>query len=295
MKKIDIGEIKDTICQLALEANFVLRRDIYRALNKAYLNEDSERARGLLKILIENAKIAKKEKFPICQDTGMVVVFLKIGEEIEICGGDLIKAINEGVRKAYKKGYLRKSICEPLSRLNTHDNTPAVVYVDMVKGDNLEIKLCIKGFGAENKSQIKMFEPTAKLKEIKGFIIKVVKEAGPDACPPFVVGVGMGGTFEKAAILAKEATLLEIRNPRPFRASLTQQRWVAKSETRNEIKKLEEELYAEINKLDIGPMGLGGKTTCLGVNILTFPTHIAGLPVAVNISCHATRSATKTL
>lgn len=276
MRKIKAQKIRDVVSQLALEANFSLRADVYNALERAYLNETNKRAKKLFKILLDNAKIAKKEKIPICQDTGIVVVFVKIGNQLKIVG-DLIKAINEGVKEAYKKGHLRKSVCDPLSRINTKDNTPVVIYAQIVRGENLEINLCVKGFGAENKSQVKMFEPTASTKEIKNFVINTVKEAGPDACPPFVVGVGIGGTFEQACVLAKEAAFKKIRNP--------------KSEIRNRIDKLEKDLQEEINKLNIGPMGLGGKTTCLGVNILTYPTHIAGLPVAVNISCHATRSA----
>ncbi|MCM8766204.1 MAG: fumarate hydratase, partial [Candidatus Omnitrophica bacterium] len=203
-------------------------------------------------------------------------VFVEIGEGVKVVG-DLEGAINEGVSRAYREGYLRKSICEPLSRINNQDNTPAIIYTRIVKGNKLRIALCVKGFGAENKSQIKMFEPTASLKEIKEFVIKVVKEAGPDACPPFILGIGIGGTFEQAALLAKEATLMKIQN--------------SEFKIQNKIHKLRKELREEINKLGIGPMGLGGRTTCLGVNILTYPTHIAGLPVAVNISCHATRSA----
>lgn len=286
MRKINIEEIKNVVFQLALEANFVLRKDIYRALKKAYLLEDNKRARHLLKILLENAEIARKERIPICQDTGMVVVFLEIGDNVKIMGGDLSKAINEGVKKAYKEGYLRKSICEPLTRVNTGDNIPAVIHTEIVKGSKIGITLCVKGFGAENKSQIKMFEPTANWEEIEEFVLKVVKEAGPDACPPFVIGIGIGGTFEQAAILAKKATLREINHSYSRRGDKKQN---------TKIVQLEHRLLSAINGLRIGPMGLGGNTTALGVNILTYPTHIAGLPVAVNISCHATRSAKRTI
>ncbi|MCM8792973.1 MAG: fumarate hydratase [Candidatus Omnitrophica bacterium] len=281
MKRVFAKEISEAIFQLVLKANFVLRKDVLKTLQSAYFQEKDFRAKRMLKILLENASISRREKIPLCQDTGMVVVFVEKGEEVRIVNGSLNEAINKGIRKAYREGYLRSSVCTPLSRVNTQGNTPAVIYTRIVKGDKLRLKLCVKGFGAENRSQIKMFAPTASEKEIKDFILKVVKEAGPDACPPFVVGVGIGGTFDKAAILAKEATLREIRNP--------------KSKIQNKIQRLENELLREINKLNIGPMGLGGETTCLGVNILTFPTHIAGLPVAVNISCHATRSAKKVL
>lgn len=281
MRKIKSDAIKETVSHLCIQANLVLRKDIFLALERAYRSEKNKRAKGILKILLDNASIAKKEKLPICQDTGMAVVFVEIGNRVKITGGNLEEAINAGVREGYQKGYLRKSVCEPFSRRNTRDNSPAVIHSRMVKGEKLKISVCIKGFGAENKSQVKMFEPTAAVKEIKDFIIRVVKDAGPDACPPFVVGVGIGGTADYAMFLSKKALLKKITN---YRLPIT-----------DYVSKLECDLLKEINNLNIGPMGLGGKTTALGVNILTYPTHIAGLPVAVNLSCHAARSATKTI
>jgi fumarate hydratase subunit alpha len=286
MRKINYQKIKDVVSQLCIEANSVLRPDILFALKRACRGEKNKKAKEILKILLDNANIARAEKLPICQDTGMAVVFVEIGNNVQVVGGSLGKAIHKGVREGYRRGYLRKSICEPLIRKNTQDNTPAIIHYRIVKGDRLKITVCAKGFGAENKSQIKMFEPTATLKEIKEFILTVVKEAGPDACPPFVVGVGIGGTFEKAALLAEEATLEKVKSQKS-KIKITNQN--------AKIYKLEQELLHEINKLNIGPMGLGGRTTALGVNIFTYPTHIAGLPVAVNISCHARRSASKSI
>ncbi len=283
MRKIKFIQIKDTVSKLCIEASLFLRKDILLALKKACENEKNKRAKEILKILLDNASIAKREKLPICQDTGVAVVFVEVGEEVRITGGSLDRTINGGVKEGYKKGYLRKSMCEPLTRINTKDNTPAIIYYRQVRGDRLKITVCAKGFGCENKSQMKMFKPTVKLTEIKAFILKVVKVAGPDACPPFAIGIGIGGTFEKASLLSKEATLRKIQNPK------------SKIQNPGKIRKLENELLQEINRLNIGPMGLGGKTTCLGVNILTYPTHIAGLPVAVNISCHATRSASEVI
>ncbi|MCM8758051.1 MAG: fumarate hydratase, partial [Candidatus Omnitrophica bacterium] len=227
--------------------------------------------------IIKNASIAKKEGLAICQDTGLPVVFLEIGQDLKIMG-DLYRAIQEGVKQGYKRGYLRNSIVEPILR-KTPRFDPAVIYTEMIKGDRLKITVLPKGFGCENKTKLKMFNPTASIEEIKKFIIDTVREAGPDACPPFVVGVGIGGTADYACFLAKKALLKKISNSK-FQIPNSQ------------IFKLERELLKEINKLNIGPMGLGGGTTVLGVNILTYPTHIAGLPVAVNISCHALRTAT---
>jgi fumarate hydratase subunit alpha len=234
----------------------------------------------MLKAILENARIAKAERLAICQDTGMVSVFMEIGSDAAVVGGSLKDAINDGVAEAYDKGCLRKSIVDdPLIRSNTRTNTPCAIYTDIVDGEKIKITVSPKGFGSENKSRIKMFPPTASLSEIKDFILSVAREAGPDACPPLVLGIGIGGTFDKAAYLAKKALL------RP----------VDGANRRRHIARLESELRRDINALGIGPMGLGGKTTVLGINILEFPTHIAGLPVAVNVSCHATRSAEKTL
>lgn len=280
MREIDVSKIKDAVRELCLEANFVLQRDVLEALKKAASGEKNPRAKGILKSIIENAKIAKSKRLAICQDTGMVTVFVEVGREVAIVGGDFKNAINEGVREAYKKGCLRKSVVEdPLVRNNTNTNTPCIIHTDFVEGDRVKITVSPKGFGSENKSQIRMFKPTDSIEDIKEFVLGAVKQAGPDACPPLVLGIGIGGTFDESAYLAKKALIrpIDTRNPK------------------RHIAKLEKELLKEINALGIGPMGLGGNTTALGVNILEFPTHIAGLPVAVNVSCHATRSAEKVL
>lgn len=278
MREVNVNKIKDIISQLAIEANLFLRKDILRALKNAYLREKKVKPKKILKALVENAKIAAGEKIPICQDTGMAAVFLEIGQGVKLVGGDLEKAINDGIRQGYKKGLLRKAVvADPLLRVNTKDNAPAVIHTKIVPGDKIKITVLPKGFGSENKSAIKMFKPTDSVDKIGEFIVETVKNAGPDACPPFAVGVGIGGTLDKACILAKEALL------RP----------IDKRNSKAHIAKLERELLKKINNLNIGPMGLGGIVTCLGLNIEVFATHIAGLPVCVSISCHATRSATK--
>ena len=280
MREIDAKKIREAVTELCLKANFELRKDVVRALKGALKKETSLSAKNILKALIENAKIAKKKRIAICQDTGFVSVYLEIGDSVFISGGNLVEAINKGVEEAYKKGYLRKSVVAgPLSRKNTKTNVPCVVHTDIVEGDRIRISVLPKGFGSENKSAIKMFRPTASWDEVKEFVIDVVKRAGPDACPPFILGVGIGGTFDYAAYMAKKALL----------------RQVGAKGTPRHIHILEKELLRAINALKIGPMGLGGKTTALAVNIEEFPTHIAGLPVAVNVSCHATRSAEKIL
>lgn len=276
MRKISVLKIRDTVKRLCLEANFVLRKDVLAALKKAKRKETNKRARAIFGQIIENARIAEKDRVAICQDTGIAVVFIELGRDVLVTGGDLNTAINEGVVSAYRDGYLRKSVVrDPVERNNTNTNTPAVISVKIVPGNRIRITVSPKGFGSENKSRIKMFKPTAGEEEIRQFIIDTVKAAGPDACPPLILGIGMGGTFEKCAYLAKEALLRPIgkRNPKKH------------------ISELEKGLASDINALGIGPMGLGGRTTVLGVNIEEFPTHIAGLPVAVNVSCHATRSA----
>jgi len=271
MRVIKAKSISEVVSFLAQEANFVLRKDVLAALKSALKKETNKRARSLLESIIENAAIAKSEKLAICQDTGLPIVFVEIGQDVRI-EGDLKNAIIKGVEAGYRKGYLRNSIVhDPLTR-GKSGYAPCVIHIDIVKENKIKLTVLPKGFGCENKSKLKMFEPTADIKEIKQFIINSVKEAGPDACPPYVVGVGIGGTADYAMLLAKKALLKEIIRPKT---------------------KLEQGLLKEINKLNIGPMGLGGKATCLGVNIETYPTHIAGLPVAVNISCHALRSATK--
>jgi len=278
MREIDVTKIRDAVRELCLKANFELRGDVLRAIRKAIPKERNARAKSLLKSIVENAGIAKSKRLAICQDTGIVFVRLELGQEVALVGGDIEEAINDGVREAYSKGCLRKSVVgDPLTRSNTNTNTPAFISPEIVPGDRVRIDVMVKGFGSENKSQVKMFKPTETVEDIKGFIKAVVKGAGPDACPPFVLGVGIGGTFDVAGLLAKKALLRPVGEPSP----------------KKNLKKLERELLKEINSMGIGPMALGGDTTVLGVNIIDAPTHIAGLPVAVNVSCHATRSAGK--
>lgn len=273
MKVISAQEIRNTVSDLCIRANLDLRKDVLAALEKAYQREKNSRAKDILGAIIKNAKIAKKEKLAICQDTGMPCVFIEVGNKVRIAG-DLKSAINQGVEQGYKKGSLRNSVIkDPLSR-GKPVYGPAVIHSDIVPGAKLKITVLPKGFGCENKTQLKMFKPTADLSEVKKFIIDTVKAAGADACPPYVVGVGIGGTADYAMLLAKKA-LLKRDSP-----------------LRGQSLKLAKDLLNEINKLNIGPMGLGGKATCLAVNVETYPTHIAGLPVAVNISCHVLRSAT---
>ncbi|MCM8780283.1 MAG: fumarate hydratase [Candidatus Omnitrophica bacterium] len=277
MRTIKASLITKVIGELAQEANFVLRKDALLALRLALKEETNKRARSLLESIIENADIAKSERLAICQDTGLPIVFVELGQDVKI-EGDLRNAIIKGVETGYRKGYLRNSIvADPLVR-GKSGYSPCVIHIDVVRGVKLKLTVLPKGFGCENKSKLKMFEPTADIKEIKQFILEGVKAAGPDACPPFVLGIGIGGTADYAMLLAKKALLKPIPKPQFLNP-----------------KRLEYELLREINRLNIGPMGLGGKTTCLAVNIETYPTHIAGLPVAVNISCHALRSATKVI
>jgi fumarate hydratase subunit alpha len=280
MRKISADKIKEAVSELCIEANISLRKDILDALKKAVSIEKNRGAKSILKEIIENAGIAKREKLPICQDTGAALVYCEIGQEASITGADLSSAINDGVRDGYRKGYLRKSIVQsPLDRKNTGTNTPAIIHTVIVPGDKMKIVVCPKGFGSENKSKVKMFNPTATMEDIEDFILGVVRECGAGACPPLVLGIGMGGTFEKAAELAKLALLRPVNKKNPD----------------INLEKYEKRLLNRINRLNIGPMGLGGRTTALGLNILDFPTHIAGLPVAVCVSCHATRSAERVL
>lgn len=273
MKLITAEKIVRTVKGLCIKANLVLRNDVLSGLKAAYLKEKNPRAKGLLRAIIKNASIAREEEIALCQDTGLPIVFIEIGQGVRV-SGDLKRAINKGVEAGYKKGYLRSSIiADPLLR-GRPKYSPVVIHIDIVKGDKLKITVLPKGFGCENKSALKMFLPTQKIDDIKKFIIEAVKKAGPDACPPYIVGIGIGGTADYAGLLAKKALLRKAAGA---------------------VSKLEKELLVKINKLNIGPMGLGGKTTALAVNIETYPTHIAGLPVAVNISCHALRSATATL
>jgi len=277
MKTIHAYTITRVVSDLCIKANQVLRNDVLQALTLAVRRESNKKAKRLLKAIVENAAIAKKERLAICQDTGLPTVFIELGQGVRI-KGDLTAALVKGVAQGYRRGFLRNSIVrDPLARTKPA-YLPPVIHIDIVKGEKLTLTVLPKGFGCENKTQLKMFLPTARRGEIKKFIVDAVKAAGPDACPPYVVGVGIGGTADYACLLAKKALL----------AGNTQYA------IRN-TKKLEKELLRAINNLRIGPMGLGGKTTALAVNILTYPTHIAGLPVAVNISCHALRSATAVL
>ncbi len=279
MREIDVKKIREVVTELCLKANFELRKDILRALKSVLRKETNARAKNILKAIIENARVAKKKNLAICQDTGLVSIFLEIGNDVAI-KGDLKDALHKGVEEAYKKGYLRKSVVDDsLTRKNTNTNTPCIIHIDIVKGDKLKVTVSPKGFGSENKSAIKMLRPTVSEKDIIGFVTEVVKLAGPDACPPYILGIGIGGTFDYAAHLSKRALLRPIES----------------GNRKGHFRRLEKDILKAVNSLGIGPMGLGGKTTVLGVNIEEFPTHIAGLPVAVSVSCHATRSAEKVL
>lgn len=274
MREINVEVITDAVKNLCINSNYFLSNDIKSALLKSKEEETWDLAKDILDKIIINSDIAKREQMPMCQDTGMACVFIEVGQEVHIVGGLLEDAINEGVRRGYEDGLLRKSVVkDPIDRVNTKDNTPAVIYYDIVAGNNIKITVAPKGFGSENMSKIKMLKPADGIEGVKQFIIETVKEAGPNPCPPMVIGVGIGGTFDKAAYLSKKALI------RP----------IDEGSMINFYKELEIELLDTINKLGIGPQGFGGKTTAIGLNIETYPTHIAGLPVAVNISCHATR------
>ena len=277
MREIDSSLISEVVARLCIDANYHLPPDMKKQIISSSKEESWETASIILDQIIENFNIADENLQPICQDTGLACVFLSIGQDVHI-KGNLEDAVNEGVRKGYSKGYLRKSVVsDPLKRVNTGDNTPAMIYYDICHGDKIKITVAPKGFGSENMSQIKMLKPSDGIEGVKDFVIKVVEDAGPNPCPPIVVGVGIGGTFDKAAYLAKKALMRPVdqRNSELFYAEL------------------EEELLEKINALGIGPQGFGGKTTALAVNIEKFPTHIAGLPVAVNINCHVTRHMTE--
>lgn len=280
MKEIKTSEIIETVKNMCIEANLYLAEDMVSKIKDSYEQEDGELGKKILGQLIENMEIAKEDKIPICQDTGMAVFFVNVGQEIHIDGGSLTDAINEGVRQGYTEGYLRKSVVnDPLLRVNTKDNTPAIIHYDIVPGDKLEITIAPKGFGSENMSKVYMLKPADGVEGVKKSVIEAVKDAGPNACPPVVVGVGLGGDFELSAKLAKKA--------------LT--RKAGSHSNLEHIAKLEDELLEEINKLGFGPGGLGGKTTALAVNVETYATHIAGMPLAVNMCCHVNRHLTKTL
>lgn len=280
VRSVNVELLTDNIKEMCIQANHYLAPDMDRAMKNACERETKPLAKQILGQLLENLDIAGKDMIPICQDTGMAVVFLKIGQDVHFEGGSVEEAVNEGVRRGYEEGYLRKSVVgDPLIRVNTKDNTPAIIHYELVPGDQVEITLAPKGFGSENMSKIYMLKPADGVEGVKDAIINAVREAGPNACPPVVVGVGIGGTFEKAAILAKKALTREVGTHSEL----------------EHIKALEEELLAKINGIGLGPAGLGGDTTALAVNINTYATHIAGLPVAVNICCHVNRHIVRTI
>ena len=280
MRTIQISQITENIQEMCMEANHFLTKDMEEALKRAYDREEAPLGKQILSQLEENLSIAGKDMIPICQDTGMAVIFLEIGQDVHFEGGSLEEAVNEGVRKGYVDGFLRKSVVkDPLIRENTKDNTPAVIYYEIVPGDKVKITVAPKGFGSENMSRVFMLKPADGIEGVKNAILTAVKDAGPNACPPMVVGVGIGGTFEKCALMAKKALTRPVDQPSeiPY------------------IKEMEEELLLKINQTGIGPGGLGGTTTAMAVNINTYPTHIAGLPVAVNICCHVNRHCVREL
>lgn len=274
IRTVNVEEISRNIKEMCIEANHYLSKDMEEAMQEAQKNEKSPLGKQILGQLMENLEIAAADMIPICQDTGMAVIFLEVGQDVHLEGGLLEDAVNEGVRQGYVEGFLRKSVVgDPLIRENTKDNTPAVLHVKIVEGDRVKIKVAPKGFGSENMSRVFMLKPAEGIEGVKQAVLTAVKDAGPNACPPIVVGVGIGGTFEKCALMAKEALTREVGSYSkiPY------------------VKELEEELLEKINRLGIGPGGLGGTTTALAVNINTYPTHIAGLPVGINICCHVNR------
>lgn len=280
MRTLNVEEISKNIKEMCIEANHFLSKDMDIAMKNAVSIEKSPLGKKILSQLQDNLKIAGKDMIPICQDTGMAVVFLEIGQDVHFEGGNLEDAVNEGIRRGYVDGYLRKSVVkDPILRENTKDNTPGIIHYKIVPGDQVKIKVAPKGFGSENMSRVFMLKPADGIEGVKEAVLTAVKAAGPNACPPMVVGVGIGGTFEKCALMAKEALTREVgsHSDIPY------------------VKELEEELLKRINKIGIGPGGLGGSTTALAVNVNTYPTHIAGLPVAVNICCHVNRHVIRTI
>ncbi len=274
MRELHVKKIEDAVREMCISSNYNLPADIYKKLSESANNEESGIGKGILRDILKNADLAKKNRVPICQDTGMATLFIELGQEVCLIGGDFEESVNEGVRKGYSEGYLRKSIVrDPLLRDNTGDNTPAVIHLKIVPGDRMKIVVAPKGFGSENMSRIKMLKPSDGMKGVEDFVLQAVSEAGPNPCPPIFVGVGIGGTFEKVAEMAKRALLREVEDKSPNPS-------LAEMETR---------LLEKINNLGIGPQGLGGRTTALAVKVETYPTHIAGLPAAVAINCHATR------
>lgn len=280
IRNVNVELLTENIKEMCIQANHYLAPDMDKAMKEAHERETKPLAKQILGQLLENLEIAGEDMIPICQDTGMAVVFLKIGQDVHFEGGSVEEAVNEGVRQGYAEGYLRKSVVgDPLLRVNTKDNTPAIIHYELVPGDKVEILVAPKGFGSENMSKIHMLKPADGVEGVKEAIINTVREAGSNACPPVVVGVGIGGTFEKAAILAKKALTREIGTHSEL----------------PHVRELEEELLAKINEIGLGPAGLGGDTTALAVNINTYATHIAGLPVAVNICCHVNRHIVRTI
>ena len=274
MREVNVSIITDNIKEMCIEANHFLTDDMKNVFEKAVKNEESALGKQVLGQLEENLMIAGEDMIPICQDTGMAVVFINVGQDVHLIGGDITDAINEGVRRGYVDGYLRKSVVkDPIYRENTKDNTPAVIHFNIVPGDKVDITVAPKGFGSENMSRVFMLKPADGIEGVKEAILTAVKDAGPNACPPMVVGVGIGGTFEKCAYLAKKALTRDLNEESPVEY----------------VRDLEKEMLEKINKLGIGPGGLGGTQTALAINIETYPTHIAGLPVAVNICCHVNR------
>lgn len=276
MREIHVDEIRDNVAQICVDAAYNLSEDVFTAFDRAIETETSPAAREIIELLKENARIAKDEHIPICQDTGIAIFFVEIGQDLRIKNGFIVDAINEGVRKGYKEGYLRKSVVDPITRRNTGDNTPAIVYTELVPGDKLKISFMPKGAGSENMSVIRMLRPTDGVEGIRNFVLECVQKAGANPCPPVVIGVGIGGSFEKAALLAKKALLRPVGSPNP----------------KLELASLEETLLKTVNKTGIGPEGFGGKVTAMAVHVESFPCHIASLPVAVNINCHAARHKT---
>ncbi len=280
MREIDVKMISDNVAEMCIEANYYLSEDMKSCLNNAVESETGELGKKVLNSLKENLDIAANDMIPICQDTGMAVVFIKVGQDVHLTGGNIEEAVNNGVHKGYVDGYLRKSVVkDPIYRENTKDNTPAIIHYSIVQGDKVEITLAPKGFGSENMSKVYMLKPADGIEGVKNAILSAVKDAGPNACPPMVIGVGIGGDFEKAAIMSKQALT---RN-------------VNEHSDKEYVRELEKEMLEKINSLGIGPGGLGGKNTAFAVNINTYPTHIAGLPVAVNICCHVNRHVTRVL
>jgi fumarate hydratase subunit alpha len=276
MREIHVEEIRDNVAQICIDAAYNLSEDVLTAFDRAIETETEPAAKEIIGLLKQNAHIAREDHIPICQDTGIAIFFVEIGQDLRIKNGFIVDAINEGVRKGYREGYLRKSVVDPITRKNTGDNTPAIIYIELVPGDKLKISFMPKGAGSENMSAIRMLRPTEGVEGIKQFVLECVRRAGANPCPPVVIGVGIGGDFEKAALISKKALLRPIGNPNP----------------KLELASLEMELLKAVNKTGIGPEGLGGKVTALAVHVESFSCHIASLPVAVNINCHAARHKT---